>query len=385
MADTAACDAAVVLLATHWSGAGEAPYVTRSLAGALATRARLTVATPGAVPAPPRSDGAFDVHTISLDRPPPLLRHAAIVVLATPLPAALADLARRNAPKARLILAPLGDGGGSRLNPELVDAVIVPTRYGLEQAVNRGFALEVVHDTGMFVATNPVAARDPLVGAHCNDYLLVLSDRQAPGGRSSPAGEPVARSIWPARMDPVDTARWIIAAFPRRQVAVVDSGVVTIWHSRRYAGHAPVGTRTDLWRLMARAWVTIDLSPGRVMARECIESLMFGTPIVVPTGSVAAEHARGQSIGASGRGWVGEACTVGRSYSDLAELIDHLADLEDPDLRDSLGGGGRRYATDRYGSPERFAAALAELLDETSGSTRGEDGAPTPALGSAAT
>ena len=52
-------------------------------------------------------------------------------------------------------------------------------------------------------------------------------------------------------------------------------------------------TRMDLWRLVAHANVCIDLRPGSYIARECVEALRFGTPIIVPEcAGPAVVHAR---------------------------------------------------------------------------------------------
>ena len=84
---------------------------------------------------------------------------------------------------------------------------------------------------------------------------------------------------------------WLTARFPDKEVVVVEDATAAVWRGRVLRGIVDVYTRTDLWRLVAHARVTVDLAPGPIIARECIESLRFGTPIVVPAESAARPHA----------------------------------------------------------------------------------------------
>ena len=126
------------------------------------------------------------------------------------------------------------------------------------------------------VPVNPLAQLHRHHGFGFTGYQLVLSDR---------AGTPA---------DPPPAVAWLSAAFPdrgdrphrrRRRLGLEGPG------APRHDVH--VDTRMDLWRLVAHAAVCIDLAPGAHIARECIEALRFGTPIVVPDDWVAAAlHAR---------------------------------------------------------------------------------------------
>jgi hypothetical protein len=104
----------------------------------------------------------------------------------------------------------------------------------------------------------------------------------------------------------------------------------------------------DLWRLMAHASVCVDLDPGPLIARECIEALRLGTPIVVPeTAGSAATHAR-----ASG----------GATFVDPAELIAAVGTLSSSASRASASDSGRRYADAAFGDPDTLVGQLKALL-----------------------
>jgi hypothetical protein len=105
--------------------------------------------------------------------------------------------------------------------------------------------------------------------------------------------------------------------------------------------------RTDLWRLFAHARAVIDLRPGPLVARECVEALRVGTPIIAPAGSVGAEH------GAAGGGL---------GFSTVDELLCAVASLEDRAVRDRLGQQGRAMADDRYGRPAQLVDRMADIV-----------------------
>jgi hypothetical protein len=107
-----------------------------------------------------------------------------------------------------------------------------------------------------------------------------------------------------------------------------------------------VHSRTDLWRLVAHARVMVDLRPGPIIGRECVEALRFGTPIVVPARSVAAEHA--QSGG-------------GRTYDDVGGLLEAVG----PFLHEPTGAGASRRGLEYvafYSDPGASVDQMARLL-----------------------
>ena len=106
-------------------------------------------------------------------------------------------------------------------------------------------------------------------------------------------------------------------------------------------------TRTDLWRLFAHARGVIDLRPGPLVARECVEAQLVGTPVLAPTGSIGAEH------GAAGGGLC---------FSNVDELLRAVASLEDRGVRDKLSKKGRTVAEERYGHPDRLVDRMAHIV-----------------------
>jgi hypothetical protein len=93
--------------------------------------------------------------------------------------------------------------------------------------------------------------------------------------------------------------------------------------------------------------MTVDLAPGPILARECIESLRFGTPIIVPSGSVARAHAD-----AGG----------GMTFSDYPELLSCVEHLCDDTVRTASSSRGRHYADIRYGDQNAFVTSVSRAL-----------------------
>ena len=130
---------------------------------------------------------------------------------------------------------------------------------------------------------------------------------------------------------------------------VVEDAVASAWKGRALRGKVSVDTRMDLWRLLAHANVCIDLAPGPHIARECIEALRFGTPIIVPERSGPAEvHAQ-----AGG----------GSIFGDPDELLTAVRHLQRSSRRAEASLAGRRYADDRYGDTTALIGQMRELLD----------------------
>jgi glycosyltransferase involved in cell wall biosynthesis len=180
------------------------------------------------------------------------------------------------------------------------------------------------------IPLNPLAQKHRHNGFGFVGYLLVLS--------GTPEGS----------HEPPAAASWLTAAFHGEHVVVVEDGVASAWKGRALRGRVHVDSRMDLWRLLAHAAVCIDLDPGRLFARECIEAMRFGTPIVVPAGSgPAAEHAD------DGRGFV---------YADAQGLIEAVAALRTEPVRSARSERGREYADSNYGNPAEFSESLRAVL-----------------------
>jgi glycosyltransferase involved in cell wall biosynthesis len=92
----------------------------------------------------------------------------------------------------------------------------------------------------------------------------------------------------------------------------------------------------------------VDLHPGPIIGRECIEALRFGTPIVVPANSVAAEHADGGG---------------GRTYDDVGGLLEAVDSYLHEPTRASASRRGLEYAA-FYADPHASVDQMARLLQE---------------------
>jgi hypothetical protein len=184
--------------------------------------------------------------------------------------------------------------------------------------------------TGIEVPINPLAATHRHNGLGFTGYLLVLTDR---------SGAVEDRP-------PTDAVAWLTAAFHDAYIVVIEGARAVVWKGRAIRGSVAVDTRTDLWRLLAHARLTIDLAPGECIARECIESLRFKTPIAVPRVTVAASHT-----------WSGGGIT----FADPPELVRNLQDLGQAALS-SMATLGHDYAETHYGDTSRCIDGVATAL-----------------------
>jgi hypothetical protein len=188
-------------------------------------------------------------------------------------------------------------------------------------------------DIGLHVAVNPLAAERPHNALGFTDYLLLLTDR---GGNVPRADDDVTVG-----------ARWLAAAFPRHHLVVLESGTATVWRCRALRGVVTVDSRTDLWRLMAHSRAVVDLRPGPLVARECVEALRFGTPVIVPSGGAAARLA---------------AAGGGLSFEDMDGLLGCVDVVDDAARRAGLCASGREQADARYGDADAFVARVGAAM-----------------------
>jgi hypothetical protein len=313
----------VVVLSSSWNRQNaELAFVTREVAGALSRSCTVIVVTqgPACVTEP---DGAFDVvglgssgsrwpnpaSTTWNQQPDP----AAVWIVDDPSADARALLRAFGNVSTAFSIAVSGSPDGALRELPLTSA-----------RVSTGDVL------GINVPINPLAAAHRHIGLGFTGYVLVLTDR-----RAAPPVDP-----------PTPAAAWLTSRFYDQHVVVLEGGRAAAWKGRALRGVIGVDTRTDLWRLMAHAKVTVDLAPGEIIARECVESLRLGTPIVAPDGTVGAEHARAGGL-------------VFGSMADLLHAVDRLADGS---YRDNLAQRGRAYADLRFGDPTTFTEKLAGLV-----------------------
>lgn len=314
----------VVVLSSSWDHPStELAFVTRAIAGALSRSSPVMVVTrlPAGSIVP---DGAFDVVGIGAtdsNWPDPAAATRtpsfdpnAVWIVDDPSAGACALLnAFGNATTALSITA------SASLDSELRQVPLTSARAPANEVL------------GMLVPVNPLAVAHRHTGLGFTGYVLVLTDR--------PAAPPVA--------PPTPAVAWLTARFYDQDVVVLEGGRAAAWRGRALRGVIGVDTRTDLWRLMAHAKVTVDLAPGEIIARECLESLRLGTPIVAPDGTIGAEHARGGG---------------GFAFENTAELLHQVDRLSDTSLRDRLAECGRAYADRHYGESSTFVEGMARLI-----------------------
>ncbi len=325
-----------VLLTTSWESSSEAGWITRQVAGAVASVAEVHIVTPVTprTPAPPpgrSTDSVFTVHRVSAqwkgaadvlaDVAPELAviaGHSNVDALAT-LDEALPDV-----PCTVLALVDNADPAPSPA--ALLDraqTVLTVTEQERASVVVDPSQDRKVRRIGAPLAANPSALTEPNTWVGTNDYVLVVT------GISSTQSDGEA-----------ELARVLRMRFPDTRVGICHTDAFCVWHQGRPHRGWPIERASDMARLMAWARMTVDLSPGPYFGRRCIESLLYGTPIVVPHDSRAREHAE------RGRG--------GLWFKNPAELAWCVEAILDPTIRTSLGSQGRSYAEDEYGSTDRF-------------------------------
>jgi hypothetical protein len=312
---------AAVVVGCRWQERlSELAFVTRSIAGAASRHGPVSVLVPGPA-GHAQPDGAFDLEGMGDGNDlswPGRLDPVGTVVVDQMTPE-VATLLSTVGPRAVLSLSALTAAGLHA--PSWRQLQLVPTRDG-------DASLTVT----VHVPVNPLAALHRHHGFGFTNYLIVLSDRS---GESE---------------DPPPAVAWLSAAFPEADIILVEDAVASAWRGRALRGKVHVDTRIDLWRLVAHAAVCIDLAPGPYIARECIESLRFGTPIIVPEDSgAAATHAH-----AGG----------GSTFGDPAELIAAADRLQGGDNRSAAAEKGQRYADARYGDASALVERVRVLLSD---------------------
>ena len=313
-----------LVLSRHWQRTNsEISFVTRSLAGAASRFGRITVCVP-AGPGPPSPDGAFDVLAIGqgITTVWPAPEDVAWPAAAEPFTAVIVD---EMDPSCRAILrhhcATVG----------VYDVTDQGRRTASQGAVSEEPApVRVPPTIGVHVPVSPLARLHRHTGFGFTGYLLVLSDRV---GQIEADGPP-------------PMVAWLTARYFDAHVVVIEDAGASVWKGRSLRGRIKVETRTDLQRLIAHARILIDLAPGAVIARECVESLRLGTPILVPEGSAAEVHAR-----------VG-----GMSFSDIPDCLAEVRRLMADDVLRSVSAAGKAYADATFGRTDTAVSGLRAFL-----------------------
>jgi hypothetical protein len=290
----------------------------RAIAGAASRSGGIAVCVPGAEGGT-QADGAFDLLRVGIGA-------------AGGWPDEPNGALTERVPEGAIIVV---DRYGPDVVPLLESFVAPSGLFALTGDLTAARPLRLVAGTddpfvGLHVPINPLAATHRHNGFGFVDYVLLLSGR---------AG---THDI------PPDEVAWVTAAFPEADVVLVENAVASVWRGRALRGSTAVDTRTDLWRLVAHARVCIDLSPGETVAKECVEALRYGTPILVPADApAAAVHAH------SGGGF---------TYASMGELVQGVDRMNDAPTRQGLSEAGRRYADATYGDPVVFTERVAAVL-----------------------
>jgi hypothetical protein len=320
---------AVLVLSTSWrKRETELSFVTRAVAGAASRSGAVNVITPmpsGTIEA----DGAFDVLGIGEGRGGewPDIRETRWMRRPDPRSTWVLD---EPSESAHALFRAFGDQSTAySIKPDAGDAATMMTQLPFTPGLTRGSSEAL----GMYVPINPLATRHRHAGLGFTGYVLVLTDRP-----STPTVSP-----------PTAAVAWLTSRFHQQFVVVIEGGSAAVWRGRALRGIVGVDTRMDLWRLMAHAHVTVDLAPGDIIARDCIESLRFGTPIVVPNTTAGAAHAH-----AGG----------GVTFSDIPELLERVEQMGNQTERGRLSRQGVDYANSTYGDPSAFVARIGRALDQ---------------------
>ncbi|HWD23919.1 MAG TPA: hypothetical protein VG368_00500 [Acidimicrobiales bacterium] len=372
----------IALVAQAWGGEGDAASLTRLVAGALALHGDVDVLHLCEVAeVTVTRESVFIVHAIPLIGAHPV--RAAIALAASEagghpdLPRSVVGLLERwegSAPSVPQVLAGIapdavvlagssqpfdleclrapGDVGRPRVVflpmtgragvPEsdrfatLVDAcdALISIHPGEDRALRARFAHRVaVEPLDVALPLNRSATSQGLFGVGWfGEYVLLLRRFPAEGGRyaHSVTHDVLRESLGEIAVAEVDGMKWRIS-------------------DHLNTAELPVNpTRVNLWRLMANGLMTVDLRPPDILGREAIESMMLGTPVVVPDGSAAMEHA------AAGNG--------GLWYRNLGEALDAARALRDDSLRAAFGNQGATYAKAHHGDTGAFVSRLGGLL-----------------------
>ncbi len=363
----------VAVLTTRWETSTEEGWITRQVAGALANVADVHILTTGGVAGACTSDSVFAVHHLGLpiERSSELRRDLLIEalsqtgmtgrlspglqalvdrglvrpwqdasrLLATLRPDVILIAGHQNVgglaavdefdPEAPVLLLALGSNADSlrfpRFEPvfERASSVLAVTELERQLIASGQSDPTNVHRIGAPLAANTSALTEPNPWVGSTAYVLVLS-----------AGASYERSR------AAELSRLVRVRFPDEHVGLVHTDAFSVWHRGRNKSGWPIERSSDMARLLAFARMMIDLRPGRLFARQSVESLLYGTPIVIPHDSRSREHAE------RGKG--------GLWFDGPAELTWCIEAMLDPVTRDAFGAQGRSYAEEEYGSTNRF-------------------------------
>lgn len=372
----------IAVVTSSWGANwGEKQTAVRLLAGALALSCDISIVSledEARPQADTEMDGIFPVHRVPSATPEPLLAEVLTAALARrpriPSLTPLSDVAARRL--VQLEQRPSEAAGDvlSRLRPDVVlfagleglplleplsrsdwrprlvvfplagpdrrlasaaaaaplraaDAVVAVSggeRLALEEG---GLAAPRLRELRLPFPVNEQAAASVLAGTSSfGPYVVVIAGwHEDPASAPAPGHDYIRAVTGDVSVAEVRHGRWLVSE-----------------RGRHFRVRWPA-SRINLWRLMASAIATMDLRPPGPIGREVIESLLFATPVVVPAGSVAAEHAAASNGGL----W----------YDSVGDGLEALAFFVGDAARASrFGEAGRKWAVREHGDTERFVA-----------------------------
>lgn len=372
----------VALVTSHWGhGDDEATETTRLLAGAIARHATVEVLHLVSPPSTAEAlqDSIFTVHKVSVHGARPLRSGILRAALAAAdggvrvprragtvleryegVAPGVGALLRRLAPDTVVLAGPHQpfdladlDGHGSAARPRVV---VVPftsdprqlAAEPLRRLVSRADVLGSLHPgeqralvqagrpsvpIELALPLNRGAAANRLFGVRWFGRYVLLIRSFPPGGAR------YVRSV---------THEVLRSVLGDVSVAEVDGQTWRISDNENTLELPVSPSRVNLWRLMAHALATVDLRPPGPLGREALESMLLGTPVVVPDGSPAMEHA----CAANGGLW----------YKDTGELFDVTRALMSRPLRDRLASQAETYAQEHHGRMDDFVDRVGRLV-----------------------
>jgi len=377
----------VAVVTRHWGDSGdEATAATRLVAGAVSRHADVSIVhlVSPLVPLETLRDSVFEVHRVPVHGARPLRSGILRVALAVHdgglgVPATAASLLERyegDAPEVPELLERLAPDAivlaghhqpydigvlGTRGRPGRARVVVLPY-LGDERRLAAEPVCSLIEAADVVGVVHP--GERPAVLAACPERSerdvvpldLALSLNRNAASHRLFGVRWFGRYVLSIRDFPPGGARYVRSVthevlrsvVGRVSVAEVDGEQWRI-SDRENTLELPVSpSRVNLWRLMAHAVATIDLRPPGPFGRETIESMLLGTPVVVPDASAAMEHA----AAADGGLW----------YRDVGELFDATRVLMYRPVRDRLAAQGRAYADAKHGQVDDFVARVGRIV-----------------------
>jgi len=379
---------ALALLTRRWTGSDEATWYLRQIAGALAHVCDVHVVTLQGSEPRTRVDSVFTVHELAAapDTRAEARRDVLLQALGTSWPArgaggaegaaighlldegvrapwttgietlrrlqpshvVLADYRQLGAmdaiadgaPQASVALVPLVSELDEPLHPhyhamfERADVTLVATEAERRAVAVADPARTVV--TGFPVAANQTVWSEPFAMLVHEPFAILKESGHVTILTGAPRDGTGRRA---------SLARLLRLRLPDRPVAIVSTDSFDIWHRGECTHTKQIERRGDLDRLMAWSTLVVDLQPGPFLARNCVTSLLYGTPVLVPSRSRAREH-----VEDGGGLW----------FDDSLELLSCAEALLADEVGSSFGEAGGRSMARRVPSTEAFVDAVLE-------------------------